>query len=347
MFSDVIQAALEKEVAGQPRAVQAVVRGVTRALSGLVPREGPHCAYLFLGPTGTGKTHLVRALAKFLHGDENRMVIADCTHFASGDPWSAFVLQMTPVFVRPRMEGKWSVLDTAPLSIILIDYLERGRPEVSKALAAALETGRIALPEGRQGSLRNCLIFITSSLCSREILDETAGIGFAGGLEEEENDGSREKLFKTCYHEAQDHFGTDLLARLDSLIIFHRLQEGHLSEILDRLVLRLNQNTMQRGFQVDLTADACRFLLDRGRRNLRMGSRDLVRAYRRFIEFPVGDLMVSGRIAAGGRIHVDHRAGTEHLHFTVRRPHADAPLSDPWTERREIPVEWGAPAPVH
>ena len=103
MLSDVIQAALEKEIAGQPRAVLSAVRGITRALSGLVPREGPHCSYMFVGPSGTGKTHLVRTLAKILHDDEQRLVIADCTHFAAGDPWSAFVAQLAPLFVLPPL----------------------------------------------------------------------------------------------------------------------------------------------------------------------------------------------------------------------------------------------------
>jgi ATP-dependent Clp protease ATP-binding subunit ClpA len=337
MLSDVIQSALEQEVAGQSRAVQSVVRGVTRALGGLVPRGGPHCAYLFIGPTGTGKTHLVRTLAKLLHGEQTRMVVADCTHFASGDPWSAFVNQLTPLFVHPRMEGKWSVLDTPPLSIILIDYLERGRPEVSKALAAALETGRVALPEGRQGSLRNCLLFITSSLCSREILDEAPGIGFAGGLEEESG-GVQEKLFKTCHAEAEEHFGADLIGRLDALVIFHRLQEPHLSGILDRLLLGLNRCAAPRGFRVELLPAAREFLVERGRKNLRLGARDLVRAHRRFVEFPVSDLLVSGRIPPGGLIVVDQQAEQEHLHFSIRRQEAGAPAAT--GPLREIPVQW-------
>ena len=345
LYSDVIRSALEREIAGQRRAVNSVVRGVTRAVGGLVPREGPLCAYMFMGPTGTGKTHLVRTLAQTLHGDERGLVVADCTHFAQGDPWLAFVRQLAPLFVVPRMGSKWAVLDTPPLSIILVEYLERGRPEVAKALTAALETGHLTLPEGRQGSLRNCLVFITSSLCSREILEQGPGIGFAGSQGEEAED-NLQRLYKLCSSAAQEQFGGDLLGRLDGLITFDRLQEDHLSEILDRLVRAMNGWLARRGFCCELLSESRAFLLERGRADLRLGARDLVRAHRRFVEFPVADLLISGRIPTGARVLVDRKPGEEHLHFTVEcgRPEPSSTASD--DAPREIPVAWDDDFPV-
>ncbi|MDX1387643.1 MAG: AAA family ATPase [Acidobacteriota bacterium] len=339
MFSNVFKAALEKEIAGQAYAVNSVVRGVVRAVSGLVPREGPLCAYMFMGPTGTGKTHLVHTLARILHGDDRRTVVADCTHFAHGDPWMAFVGQLTPVFTVPRMENKWSVLDAAPLSIVLIEYLERGPKEVTKALAAALETGQLTLPEGRRGSLRNCLVFMTTGLCAKEILDEAPQIGFSGSEEgHDEHEDRLEKLFKLGRTTARETFGTDLMGRLDSLILFHRLEPEHLDAILDRLNDNLNHWLGGRGLRCEMRPSAREFLLERGRRELRAGARDLVRAHRRFVEFPVADLLISGQIPAGGHVIVDRDTGDDHLHFTVEPRQVDSTSGFPETGLREIPV---------
>lgn len=330
MFSDFIKSALEAEVAGQPRAIASLVQGVTRAVSGLVPPEGPLCAYMFMGPSGTGKTHLVQTLARTLHGDPRRLIVADCTHFIHGDPWLAFVSQLAPLFTSrhgpapwgssecpllspPGDSRKWAVAECPPLSIILVEYLERGRAEVVKSLAVALETGRVMLPEGRQGSLRNCIIVLTSGLCSREIFEEGHRIGFSGSNEEDELG----KLFKLCNVEAQKHYGTDLMARLDDFIIFHRLREDHLSEILSRLVRNLNRWLRGRGLRCELTAAARDFLLDRGLRHLQMGARELLRAHRRFLEFPLGDLTISGGVPPGGLVIVDRRPEEKGLHFTV------------------------------
>ncbi len=344
MFSDLIKSALDQEVVGQPRAVNSVVRGVTRVASGLVPPEGLACAYLFMGPTGTGKTHLVRTLARILHGSESRLVIVDCSHFSQGDPWSGLVAQLTPLFTVPRMDSHWTVFETQPMSIILVEYLERGPDEVIKALAAAMETGHLTLPGGRTGSLNNCLLFITSSLCSRQILDEGTPIGFSGAGDEEDED-SRLKIFKICSAAAQDRFGTDLLGRLDNLIVFRRLEREQLSGILDRLEQRLNEWLQPRGFQCELRDSARQFLLERGCRNPHLGSRELLRAYRRFVEFPMADLMISQRIPTGRLIRVDRQPRAKQLQFSADTA---APIMIPRTVAsvpREVPVRWAQRSP--
>jgi ATP-dependent Clp protease ATP-binding subunit ClpC len=347
MFSQLVKAALDKEIAGQRRAVNSVVRGVTRAVSGLAQDDTPLCSYLLMGPTGTGKTHLVRTLAKVLHGQGARPVVADCTHTAQGDPWSGLVSQIAPLFLIPHAEHKWTILDTPHLSVILIDYLERGRPEVSRALAAALETGHITLPEGRHGSLRNALVFITSSLCSREIFAEGSGIGFAGGVDEKESE-DEEKLFWTCHNEAEQQFGSDLMARLDGLLIFHPLQDQQLEEILERKSRSLNERLARYGFQCRLQRDAREFLLEMGRHNLKFGARNLVRAHRRYVEFPVSDLMISGRIPRGGLLVAD-RGRDDSLHFTIRRSGCSHLLSPPETLPQAVQVHWeeDPPGQVH
>jgi ATP-dependent Clp protease ATP-binding subunit ClpC len=241
------------------------------------------------------------------------------------------------------MERKWAVLDTPPLSIILIDYLERGRPEVSKALAAALETGHVTLPEGRQGSLRNALVFITSSLCSSQIFDEGTGIGFSGAVDEKDGE-DEEKLFWTCHEEAEKHFGADLMARLDGLLLFHPLQDEHLAEILERKLQNMNQRLATRGFECRLRPAAKEFLVQRGRHNLKFGARNLVRAHRRFVEFPVSDLMISGRIPPGGLVMVD-RGADGNLHFTVQRSGSEHLLSPPESLPQAVPIQWDEDVP--
>lgn len=338
MFSDVLKAALDKEIAGQPAAIASAVRGTTRVMSGLTPRERGWCAYMFMGPSGTGKTQLVRTLAQTLHGEGRGLFIADCTQFVHGDPWTAFAAQFAPMFSQPRLDDGGSVLEAPPFSVLLVEYLERGRKEISKALTAALDTGRLALPGGRLGSLRSCLVFITTSLCSREILEESPRIGFQGaagaGAEED-------RVSKTCRAQAEEHFGEDLVNRLDGLVVFHRLQEGHIGEILDRRFDRMNRWIRERGFACELLPGARAFLLDRARGDAKLGARELVRVFRRFLEFPVADLMISRRIPSGGLVVIDHIPGEEHLHFTVTQ-HPDLEAPSPWEHTtREVAIQWG------
>jgi ATP-dependent Clp protease ATP-binding subunit ClpC len=336
VFSDVLKDALDAEVIGQPRAVHGVVRGVTWALSGMARDEGPLCCYMFLGPSGTGKTHLVEVLAKTLHGDTRHVTVADCTPHAHGDPWMTFVGQIAHLFACPQPDDRFAMLDSEPLSILLVEYLERARPEVIKALAAALENGQVMLPDGRRGNLRRCLVFITSALCSREILEEGGSkIGFSGSGEDESE---RTRIFKMCSDAAQHHFGTNLMARLDDLVVFHKLEEDHRSRILDRQTAGLNRWLLSRGFHALVLPEAREFLLERGRRNPSAGARELLRAHRRFVEFPVADLAISGRIPREGIVVVEHRPPEKSLHFTVREGlPSDAPAEERY---REVPVAW-------
>jgi ATP-dependent Clp protease ATP-binding subunit ClpC len=317
MVSDLLKASLEAEIVGQPAAIQAVVRGTVHVMSGLTPRERKWAALLFIGPSGTGKSQLVQSLARAIHGDGPGLYVADCTHYVHADPWTAFAAQLVPMFSSPSVNDAGMVLEAPPLSILLVESLDRARKEVATALAASLETGRLALPGGRMGSLRHCLVFLTTSLCARELLEEVPRIGFqAPATGDEEEDG---RVFRACLAHAEESFGEDLVGHLDGLLVFHKLDERHLAEILERRFARLNRSLRRRGFRAEMTSAARAFLLARGCGDLRTGARELVRAHRRFIEFPLADMLVSGRIPEGGLVLVDRHEGDKHLHFTVSR----------------------------
>jgi ATP-dependent Clp protease ATP-binding subunit ClpA len=301
MFSDTIKAALERDVVGQPQAVNSVVRGVTRVTSGLMP--------------------------------------ADCSHSTQPSPWATFAPQLASLFTRPQTP--WP-----NLSIIRIEYLERGPKELCRALASMLETGDVVLPDGRRGSLRNCLLFLTSDLCAREILDEAPRIGFTGTSDDAAEDAGEDRIYEVCHDQAEEHFGGDLMGRLDGMTVFHPLQEMHLQGILERRFARMNSWLGMRAFRSELLPAAQEFLMERGRRNLRTGARDLVRAHQRFVEFPMADLLLSGRIPQGGLVQVDRQDGRESLQFDVSAQPGAPFEPTAGVIHREVPVVWDVGA-VH
>ena len=331
MVSDLLASALEAEIVGQPSAIQAAVRGTVHVMSGLTPRERKWSAFLFVGPGGTGKTQLVQSLARILHGDNRGLYSADCTLMGPADPWTSFALQVMPMFSIPRLDLGGLGLEAPPMSILLIEYLERGQREVWRALASAFETGRVALPGGRFGSLRNCLVFATTGLCSRELLEEVPRIGFAGTPQGDEEEG---RIHRASVEHAAQQFGEDLVSRLDGVVVFHKLDAAHLSLLLERRFARLARALASRGFRASLSPAAHAFLLERGRGEPTTGARELVRAHRRFVEFPLADLFLSGRIPSGGLVTLDRKEGEDHLHFTV----TGAALAPPGGT--EVPIAW-------
>jgi len=264
--------------------------------------------------------------------------VADCRPFSPGDPWLALVSQLAPAFGASGPTPGPPV-EPRPLAILLVECFDRGPQELYRGLAAALETGQLVLPGGRAGSLRNGLIFLTTGLCAREILDEAPRIGFSGTPEDEDRDGVADRVYEQCVEQAEKHFGADLVGQLDQVIVFRRLEERHLPAILDRRLERVNRWLGPRGFRCEVRPCARAFLIERGKANLRMGSRDLVRAHRALVEFPLSDLIVSGRVPPGALVVVERKGDQEHLHFTATSPPA-ARTTNGEAACREVPVSW-------
>jgi ATP-dependent Clp protease ATP-binding subunit ClpC len=315
VLSQHLQYALERDVVGQKRAVHAMVRTVTLGWSGLASRDQPLGVYLFVGPSGTGKTHLARSLTHLLHGPDRHVAVADCVQLGGRNEWGSLVRQLEPHFRHavPGLGGH--VVAMEPLSVLLVERLERAKPEFVQALVTAIETGYLTLSDGKTASLQGSIVIMTSGLCAREIYD--AGrqeIGFSGSADLAETE--KAKVYQLCAQAAEKLWGKDVMAHLDDLIVFHRLRERDLPFILRRLLLELNVRIGTRGIHCDLEPGAASFLLERGLRFLRHGGWALLKAFRRFVTFPVADLVNSHKLGAGDRVVVT-RETADRLCFRI------------------------------
>lgn len=331
VFSDELQRALSREVIGQPRAVESVVRGVTRLASGLTPVERSWCAYLFIGPPGTGRAHLVRTLARVLHGREALFTL-DCNPGGHSDWWAWVVEQLMPLFARHEQDRARG--HAAAPSILLVRDLECAPKSFYPTLACLLETGELALPGGRRGRLGDSLVFLTSGLCTEQILD-TSRLGFSGTSAQHANGEGEDALHAACRAEAEKAFGLELLAQIDDIVLFRRLESEHLARVLAGHFERMSRWLDLRGIHSVLRPSAHEFLLRSGAHRPWRGARDLVVAHRQEVEFPLADLLVSRCLRPGRSVVIEHRPGEAHLHFTLE----EEPAVPRELRREGIPLE--------
>lgn len=300
---------LHKRVIGQDDAVTAVAKAVRRARAGLKDLKRPIGSFLFLGPTGVGKTELARALASSLFGDESAMIRLDMSEYMEKHTVSRLV-GAPPGYVGYEEGGQLTdAVRRKPYSVILLDEVEKAHADFFNILLQVLDDGRLTDSQGRTVDFRNTVIIMTSNLGAKALHKNSTELGFLAPkkVESHTND-SKTKDFKEAKKSVLDavkhHFRPEFLNRIDEMIVFHPLTEEDLTKIVTILMSDVIKRLGERDLQLEITPEAMKLLVKEGS-DFTMGARPLKRAIQRLIEDPVSDLILKGEAIAGKTIKVD------------------------------------------
>lgn len=300
---------LHKRVIGQDDAVTAVAKAVRRARAGLKDPKRPIGSFLFLGPTGVGKTELARALASSLFGDESAMIRLDMSEYMEKHTVSRLV-GAPPGYVGYEEGGQLTdAVRRKPYSVILLDEVEKAHADFFNILLQVLDDGRLTDSQGRTVDFRNTVIIMTSNLGAKALHKNSTELGFLAlkKAESHTND-SKTKDFKEAKKSVLDavkrHFRPEFLNRIDEMIVFHPLTEEDLTKIVTILMSDVTKRLEECDLHLEITPEAMKLLVREGS-DFTMGARPLKRAIQRLIEDPVSDLILKGEAIAGKTIKAD------------------------------------------
>ncbi|MEZ5126547.1 MAG: AAA family ATPase [Thermoleophilia bacterium] len=291
---------LHGRVVGQHRAVVAVSEAVRRARAGLKDPRRPIGSFMFLGPTGVGKTELARALAEYLFNDEAAMIRIDMSEYMEKHTVSRLV-GAPPGYVGYEEGGQLTeAVRRKPYSVILFDEVEKAHPDVFNALLQVLDDGRLTDGKGRVVDFKNTVIIMTSNVGSRVIGEYGAVLSSDGSGDE--------RAERLLMEELRRVFRPEFLNRIDEIIVFESLTQEQLVEIVDLLLTRLRDVVEGQGMHLEVTQAARRHLAEQGY-DVEYGARPLKRAIQRLLENPLSAELLRGSFHPGDTIHVDVREG--------------------------------------
>jgi len=300
---------LHKRVVGQDDAVTAVAKAVRRARAGLKDPKRPIGSFLFLGPTGVGKTELARALASSLFGDESAMIRLDMSEYMEKHTVSRLV-GAPPGYVGYEEGGQLTdAVRRKPYSVILLDEVEKAHADFFNILLQVLDDGRLTDSQGRTVDFRNTVIIMTSNLGAKALHKNSSELGFLAPKKSESSTNQSNSIdFKEAKKSVMDavkrHFRPEFLNRIDEMIVFHPLTEEDLKHIVSILMSDVTKRLKERELQLEITSEAMQLLVKEGS-DFTMGARPLKRAIQRLIEDPVSDLILKGDAIEGKTIKVD------------------------------------------
>ena len=290
-----MEAQIGKRVIGQAQAVAAVSRAIRRARAGLQDPNRPLGSFLFLGPTGVGKTELTKALAEFLFDDSTAMVRIDMSEFMEKHS-VARLIGAPPGYVGYEEGGVLTeAVRRRPYQVVLFDEVEKAHSDVFNILLQVLDDGRLTDGQGRTVDFTNTIIILTSNLGSQ----------FLSSLTDDED---VEKVEPQVMEVVRGHFRPEFLNRLDEIILFHRLAAEHMGPIVDIQVSRLGKLLHDRKIRLDLS-EAARAWLGRVGYDPVYGARPLKRAVQKYLQDPLADAILRGEIADGQAVRVDEGEG--------------------------------------
>ena len=297
---------LHKRVIGQDDAVTAVAKAVRRARAGLKDPKRPIGSFLFLGPTGVGKTELARALASSLFGDESALIRLDMSEYMEKHTVSRLV-GAPPGYVGYEEGGQLTdAVRRKPYSVILLDEVEKAHADFFNILLQVLDDGRLTDSQGRTVDFRNTVIIMTSNLGAKALHKNSTELGFLAPkkAESHSNDSKRidfKEAKKSVLDAVKRHFRPEFLNRIDEMIVFHPLTEEDLTKIVTILMSDVIKRLGERDLHLEITPEAMKLLVKEGS-DFTMGARPLKRAIQRLIEDPVSDLILKGEAIAGKTI---------------------------------------------
>ena len=309
---------LHKRVIGQDEAVVAISKAVRRARAGLKDPKRPIGSFLFLGPTGVGKTELARALAVALFGDETAMIRLDMSEYMEKHTVSRLV-GAPPGYVGYEEGGQLTdAVRRKPYSVILLDEVEKAHADFFNILLQVLDDGRLTDSQGRTVDFRNTVIIMTSNLGAKALRKDSPELGFLAAKKADSNtEDVRVVNFKEAKKSVMDsvkrHFRPEFLNRIDEMIVFHALTSNDLKQIVTILMDTVVKRLGDMGLSLEISPAAMDLLVKEGS-DFSMGARPLKRAIQRLIEDPISDLILQGNAPEGAII----KADVEDEHIVVK-----------------------------
>ena len=296
---------LGKRVVGQEEAIRAVTRAIRRSRSGLKNPRRPVGSFIFLGPTGVGKTELAKALAEFLFGTEDAIVRVDMSEYMERFAVSRLI-GAPPGYIGYDDSGQLTEkVRRRPFSVILLDEIEKAHPEVFNLLLQIFEDGHLTDSYGRQVDFKNTILIMTSNIGARQITMH-APMGFTTGSQEQ----SYAKMKETVLAELKKTFNPEFMNRIDEVIVFHPLAKEHMRKIADLMLQRLQSQLDEKRITLMMSDDAKEFLIDKGY-DPQFGARPLRRAIQRYVEDLLAEEMLRGGLTEGSTVRV--KAGVDVL----------------------------------
>ncbi|MEO6911376.1 MAG: ATP-dependent Clp protease ATP-binding subunit, partial [Edaphobacter sp.] len=287
-----VEEELHKRVISQDKAISALARAIRRSRAGLKNPARPIGSFLFLGPTGVGKTEVARALAQFLFGSEKALIRFDMSEFMEKHSVSKLI-GSPPGYVGYEEGGQLTErVKRNPYSVVLLDEIEKAHPDVFNLLLQVFEDGQLTDGLGNTVDYKNTIIIMTSNIGAKH-LQKRQGLGF----QSEKEDMVADKMEELVRGEVKRTFNPEFLNRLDEIIIFTSLSDTDLMQILELLVQQLNVNLVHKSITISVTDEAKRWILAKTAADRTYGARPLRRALQRYVEDPLSEALIGGGIA--------------------------------------------------
>jgi ATP-dependent Clp protease ATP-binding subunit ClpC len=310
---------LQGKVIGQEEAIKKLVKAIQRTRVGLKDPKKPIGSFVFLGPTGVGKTELAKVLATYLFDKEDALVRIDMSEYMEKFSVSRLI-GAPPGYVGYEEGGQLTEkVRRKPYSVVLLDEIEKAHPDVFNILLQVLDDGILTDGLGRRVDFRNTIIIMTSNIGVRDLKDFGTGIGFSTKAKQ---DMVNDTMKSTIQNALRKAFSPEFLNRLDDVIVFNSLEREHIHKIIDISLGKLFKRIMTLGYNIQLTDKAKDFIAERGY-DAQYGARPLNRAIQRYLEEPIAEELLKGEIAEGDIIIADHVEG-ENLTITVQKGEVSA-----------------------